>query len=153
MSFRCGGKLVNTVEVPPYVNFTCTKSHIKGCLEKIGREYGLQPELIKGENEHLVNNKNSFADLGHIWEPYLRLVVLCLASTYARHSIEMQKLSGFGIKDSLTEPNLGWKCFRTYKKDRELYTFNEYYKKAFIRRSIKGGRCGSFNRYKRIYTI
>ena len=36
--FLCGVKLVNTCEVPQYVKFTCTKSHIKGSLEKIGRE-------------------------------------------------------------------------------------------------------------------
>ena len=34
LSFRCGVKIVNTVEVPQYVKFTCSKSHIKGSLEK-----------------------------------------------------------------------------------------------------------------------
>ena len=57
LSFRCGVKIVNTVEVPQYVKFTCSKSHIKGSLEKIGREYGLQPELLKEEIEHSVINK------------------------------------------------------------------------------------------------
>ena len=38
LSFRCGFKKVNTVQVPQYVKFTCSKSHIKGSLEKIGRE-------------------------------------------------------------------------------------------------------------------
>ena len=46
LSFRCGVKIVNTSEVPQYVKFTCSKSHIKGSLEKIGIEYGLQPELL-----------------------------------------------------------------------------------------------------------
>ena len=44
LSFRCGVKIVNTCEVPQYVKFTCAKSHIKGSLNKIGKEYGLQPE-------------------------------------------------------------------------------------------------------------
>ena len=44
LSFRCG---VKVVEVPQYIKYTCTKSHLKGSLEKIGREYGLQPELLK----------------------------------------------------------------------------------------------------------
>ena len=43
--FRCGVKLVNTVEVPQYVKFTCSKCHIKGSLEETGREYGLRPKL------------------------------------------------------------------------------------------------------------
>ena len=38
LSFRCV-KIVNSVEVPQYAKFTCTKSHIKGSSEKIGREY------------------------------------------------------------------------------------------------------------------
>ena len=147
LSFRCGFKIVNTVEVPQYVKFTCTKSHIKGSLEKIGREYNLQPELLKGEIEHSVINKNNFTKLRHIWEPYLISDVLCLAYIYARHSMEMQKMSGFGIKDCLTEASLGWKCFGTYNKDREFYTFNDKYVRDFIRRSIKGGRVGAFNRY------
>ena len=145
--FRCGFKIVNTVEVPQYVKFTCSKSHIKGSLEKIGREYGLQPELLKGEIEHSVINKNNFAELRHIWEPYLISDVLCLAFIYARHSMEMQKKSGFGIKDCLTEASLGWKCFGTYNKNREFYTFNDKKVRDFIRKSIKGGRGGAFNRY------
>ena len=147
LSFRCGVKIVNTVEVPQYVKFTCTKSHIKGSLEKIGREYNLQPELLKGEMDHSIINKNNFAELRHIWEPYLISDVLCLAFIYARHSIEMQKMTGFGIKDCLTEASLGWKCFGTYNKDREFYTFNDKYVRDFIRKSIKGGRVGAFNRY------
>ena len=147
LSFRCGFKIVNTCEVPQYAKFTCTKSHIKGSLEKIGREYRLQPELLKGEIEHSVINKNNFVELRHIWEPYLTSDVLCLAFIYARHSMEMQKMSGFGIKDCLTEASLGWKCFGTYNKDREFDTFNDKYVRNFIRKSIKGGRCGAYIRY------
>ena len=61
--------------------------------------------------------------------------------------MEMQKMSGFGIKDCLTEASLGWKCFGTYNKDREFYTFNDKYVRDFIRKSIKGGRVCAFNRY------
>ena len=38
LSIRCGGKIVNTVNVPQYGKFTCTKSHIKGFLEEISTE-------------------------------------------------------------------------------------------------------------------
>ena len=131
----CGDKLVNTVEVPQYVKFRCSKSPIKESVEKNGKEYGLQPELLKGEIEHSVFNRNNFADSRHIWELYLKLGVLCLAFIYARHSIEMQKMSGFVIKDCLTEASLGWKCFGTYNKDRKFYTFNDKYLRYFILRS------------------
>ena len=83
---------------------------------KIGTEHGLQPDSLKRETEHSVINKTNFADLGHIWEPYLKLDVLCLGSLYARHSMKMQIKTGFGFKDCLTEANLGWKCFVNYKK-------------------------------------
>ena len=59
----------------------------------------------------------------------------------------MQKMSGFGIKDCLTEASLGWKCFGRYNKNKEFYTFNDKYVRDFIRKSIKGGRVGAFNRY------
>ena len=75
------------------------------------------------------------------------LELLCLAFIYARHSIEMQKMSGFGIKDCLTEAILGWKSFGTHNKDREFYTFNDKYVRDFIPRGIKWDRFGSFNRY------
>ena len=118
LSFRCGVKINNTVEVPQYVKFTCTRPQIKGSVEKIGREYGFQTEFLKGEIEHSVFKKNIFADIKHIWEPNLKLDVLCLAYIYARHSAEMQKMGGLGIKDCLTEASLGWKCFGTYNKNR-----------------------------------
>ena len=70
----------------------------KSSLEKIGRDYGLQLELLKTEIEHSVINKSNFADLRHICEPHLRLDVLCLAFIYATQSMEMQNLCGFGIK-------------------------------------------------------
>ena len=147
LSFRCGFKIVNTTEVPQHVKITCKKTHIKGSLEKISREYGLQPEHLKGENEHSFNIIRNFAELRHIWEPYLKLDVLCLALIYARHSVEMQKMSGFGIKDCLTEASLGWECFGTCNKIREFYIFDDKYVRDFIRKSITGGRVAALNRY------
>ena len=88
----------------------------------------MQPELLKGEIEHSVINKSNFADSRHIWEPYLRLNELCLVFGYTRRSMKMQKKSGFGIKDCLIEASLGWKCFGTYKKNKNFIrlTMNMY---------------------------
>ena len=147
LSFRCGVKIVSTVEVPQYVKFTCSKSHIKGSLGKIRREYGLQSELLKGEIEHLLISKSNSADLRHICEQYFKLDVLCLAFLYRRLSMEKQKKSSFSIKDCSTEASLGWKCFGKYNKDREFYTFNNKYVRDCIRRSIKSGRIGSYIKY------
>ena len=52
LSFRCGVKIIITVEVPEHLKLTFGKSHIKSSLEKVGREKGLQPELLRGEIEH-----------------------------------------------------------------------------------------------------
>ena len=60
-SFRRGVKLFNTVEVPQYVKFAGTKTHVKSLLGKIGREYGLQPEILEGKFEHSVIYKSDFA--------------------------------------------------------------------------------------------
>ena len=61
--------------------------------------------------------------------------------------MKMQKMTGFGIKDCLTEAGLAWKCFGTHNKDRKFHTFNDNYATDFIRKLIKGGRCSSFNRF------
>ena len=61
--------------------------------------------------------------------------------------MEMQKMSGFCNKDCLTEASIGWKCFGTYNKDREFYTFNDKYVRNFIRKSNKGGRVGGYIRH------
>ena len=95
----------------------------------------------------MVINKSSFTDLSHVWEPYNRLDVLCLAFIYAGHSMEKQKLSGFGIKDCLTEASLEWKCFRSHNKDRQFYSFNVKYVRDFIRKLIKCWSIAAFNTY------
>ena len=62
LSFLFSGKIVNTVDVPQQVKFTCTKFHIKRSLENNGRVYGLQPDFLKGKSEHSIIIKNYFAD-------------------------------------------------------------------------------------------
>ena len=71
----------------------------------------------------------------------------CLAFINARHSMEKQNLTGFGIKDCLTEASLGWKCFGKYNKSRGFYTFNDKYVRVIIRKSTNGGRVAALNRY------
>ena len=123
------------------------KISYKSSLGKVSREYGLQHAFLKGEIEHSVINKSKFTHLGHVWELYPKLDVLRLVFIYARHSVEMQKMSGFGIKDCLRDAGLGWKCFGKYKKNRELITFNDKLVHDFIRKSIKGGRVGALSSY------
>ena len=111
LSICCGVKIVNIVEVPECVKFTCTRLHLSGFLDKIGGEYGLQPQLLKGETNHSEITKHNYNDLRDVWKPYITSDLLCLGLVYARHAMEMQKLTEIGIKESLTEADLGWKCF------------------------------------------
>ena len=147
MSFQCGLKIIITVEVPQNVKLTCTKSQIEGSLVRICREYGLQPGRLKGKVEHLVFIKSNFAGLRQSWEPYLKLEVLCSAFMYSRHSMEIQNMSGFGIKDCLTEASFFGSVFGQKNKDREFYTFNNKYVRNFLCRSIKWGRVNALIGY------
>ena len=72
LPFRCSVEIVNIVEVPQYVKFTGARSHISGSLDKIGREYGLQPELLKVEINHSEITKQNYKELSDVWEPYLK---------------------------------------------------------------------------------
>ena len=49
LSLRCAAKLVVTVEVLQYVKVTCARLHLSSSFDEIGLEYGLQPEILKGE--------------------------------------------------------------------------------------------------------
>ena len=93
LSIRCGVQIVNTVEVPQYVKFTCTKAHIKGSSKNSVENTVFNLNFLKGKlnTRVLVLIKVVFADLRHFWEPYLRLDVFCLAFIYARHSMELKK--------------------------------------------------------------
>ena len=127
-------------QTPQYIKLVCSKSHISGSLSKIGREYGVQPDLLKSEMTHGVVTMKNYKELEHIWVPYLELDCLSLAFVYARHVMEMRNITGVSLKQCLTEAALGWSTLGRYIKDKELYTSNDKYVRDFIRRSIYGGR-------------
>ena len=80
---------------------------------------------------------------------YVKNDVLCTAFSYARYSKGMEEITGFGMKNSLTLPSLGWKYFNSLREegDEPIYTYTDKYMRWFIRQSIKGGRCCAFNQY------
>ena len=53
------------------------------------------------------------------------------------------------MKDCFSLPGLGWKYFNSLRtEDNEpIYTYNDKYKRWFVRQSIKGGRVCSFNQH------
>ena len=59
----------------------------------------------------------------------------------------MEKITGFGMKDCLSLPGLGWKYFNSLRteEDEPIYAYNDKYLRWFVRQSIKGGQVCAFN--------
>ena len=59
----------------------------------------------------------------------------------------MEELTGFGKKNSWTVPSLANKFFNSLRdeNDEPNYTFTDPFKRDFVRKAIKGGRCNAFN--------
>ena len=51
------------------------------------------------------------------WLPYLKMDVLSLAFIYARYSMNMNSLTGFGMKNCLSLPSLGWKYYNSMRTE------------------------------------
>ena len=62
-------------------------------------------------------------------------------------------MSGFGIKDCLTEASLGWKCFGTFNKDREFHTSNDKYFGVLLPELMKTGKVDAFKRFFKVKTM
>ena len=71
------------------------------------------------------------------------------AFSYARYSKGKEKITGFGMKKSLTLPCLANKYFNSLrdKNDEHIYTYNDEIMRHLVRQSIKGGHCSTSNQY------
>ena len=81
------------------------------------------------------------------WLSYVKQGVLCTAFSYARYSKAMQEITGFGMKDGLSAPGIGWKYFNSLRseEDEPIYTFKDKYMSWFVRQNVFGGRVCAFN--------
>ena len=61
----------------------------------------------------------------------------------------MEAITGFSMKDCLSLPGLGWKCFNYFRteEDEPIYTYIDKNMRYFVRHLIKGGRVCAFNQY------
>ena len=63
--------------------------------------------------------------------------------------MNMQSITGLGMKDCLSLPSLGWKYFNSKRDQPDLiepiYTYTDKCMRYFVRQSIKGGKVGAFN--------
>ena len=136
-------------KIPQYVHFRCGLLHIKDSLKDIGKSYKLQPCLLKQEPEHDEIFEDNWEEKENQWLPYLKNDIISTAFNYARYSKGMEKLTGFGMKNSLTLPSLANKYFNSLRdeSDEPIYSYNDDFMRHFVRQSIKGGRCSAINQY------
>ena len=111
------GKLISKGQ-PHYLIYNCSANHMNSSLRKLGETYKLQAEVLKQESDHTEIYEDTWQDQRLIWEPYLRMDILTLAIIYARYSMNMQTITGFGMKDCLSLPSLGWKYFNLKRSTR-----------------------------------
>ena len=52
---------------------------------------------------------DSWRDAKREWKDFVKYDVFCTAFSYARYCETMEEISGFGMKDCLGLPTLGWK--------------------------------------------
>ena len=136
-------------KIPQYVHFTCGRVHINKSLRKIGESYKLQESLLKKELEHDEVFEDTWEDKENEWLPYVKNDVLSTAFCYARYTMGMEELTGFGMKNSLSSPSLANIFINSLRdeNDEPIYTYTDPFMRNFVRKSIKGGRCNAFNQH------
>ena len=61
----------------------------------------------------------------------------------------MEKITGFGMRNSIAFSSLANKCFNSLRdvKDEPIYTSNDEYMQYLLRQSMKKRRCVAFSQY------
>ena len=121
-------------------------THLNYSLTNLGGTLYLQEELLKTQMNHNEVDGNDYKDKNDEWLDYVKQDVLCTAFSYARYGRAMEEITGFGMKDCLSLPSIGWKCFNSLRteEDEPMYTYKDKHLRSFVRQPIKGGRVCSF---------
>ena len=143
------GYVDHVKKIPQYVHFRCGRVHINKSLKKIGESYKLQESLLKKELEHDEIYEDTWEERENEWLPYVKNHVLSTAFCYARYTVGIEELSGFGIKNTLALPSLASKYFNSLRDENDvpIYTYTDPFMRNFVRKAIKGGRCNAFNQH------
>ena len=120
---------IGNKRTPQNIHFRCGMTHLKYFLKKIGKTFELQKELLKTEMNHDEIDGNNYKDKKDEWFPHVEIDVLCTALCYSRYIKSMEELTGFSMKDCLSIPRLGFKCFNRLRTegDEPIYTYNDKY--------------------------
>ena len=110
-------------------------------LKKLRKTFKLQKELLKTEMNHDEKDANNYKDKKVEWLGYVKQDVLCTVLSYARYSKAKEEITGFGMKDCLSLPRLGWKLSNSLgtEEDEPIYTYNDQYMGWLVGQSFKGG--------------
>ena len=139
----------STKQIPQYLHFRCGMTHLNCKLEKLGKTFKLQKELLKTEMNHDEVDGKNYKDKIDEWLPYVKNDVLCTAFSYARYIKAMEEITKFSMKDCLSLPGLGLKYFNSLRTDQDepIYTYNDKYMRHFVKQAAYGGRVCAFNQY------
>ena len=118
-------------------------------MKKNRESFKLQPSLLKQELEHDEIYEDTWEEKEDEWLPYVKNDVLSTAFCYATYTMGMERLTEFGMKNSLTLPSSANKYFNSIRNenDESIYTYIDPFMRIFVRQSIKGGRCKAFNQH------
>ena len=137
----------NNKQIPQYLHFRYGMTHLNYSLEKLGKTFKLQKELLKTKMDHNGVYSDTWKGKKSEWLPFVKNDVFCGAFSYARYCKAMEDITGFSMKDCLSLPGLGWKYYNSLRteEDEPIFTYNDKYMRWFVRQSIKGGRVCAFN--------
>ena len=93
--------------------FTLQSKSFKSIIIKLRKTFGLQQKFSKKELDHWKINEDTWEKLREEWIPYIKWKILSLTFVYARYTMFMSKITGFGKKYCLSPPSLGWKFFNS----------------------------------------
>ena len=124
------GNVDQNKNIPQYVHFRCKRVHINNSLKKIGKCYKLKLSLLKQELEHDEIYKDTWEEEEIEWLPYVKNDVLSTAFCYARDTMGMEKLTGFGMKNSLASLSLADKNFKSLRDENDEPIF--FYTNSFM---------------------
>ena len=64
---------------------------------------------MKTERNHDEIDANNYKDKKDKWLEYVKQDVLCTVFSYVRYTKAMEEVTGFGMKNCVSLPGLGWK--------------------------------------------
>ena len=104
-------------------------------LEKLGKTFKLQKELLKTEMNQDEVYSDTWKEKKHEWLDCVKNVVLC-SFCHPRYSKSMEERTRFSMKDCLSLPGLVWKYFNSKRTEGEtIYTYNDKYMRcSFVNR-------------------